>query len=372
MQRHRTHIGTGALAFASALAFAVILGQGARAAHAQGKGKAAAKPAAPVNFKSKAKEWEVLAFDSIALVQDMQGLAPYLWAYRASCDAIENDLQKRQCQGLRALRQQQIAGKNFLVRGDRRSFRLADFDPQQKGAPLFVYACFACTGPIDAQGQVLYVTGQGEKSVFGTQILGPVIYTEALPFKTAEEAAQWKTEVGPRLRTEYVVRIPDSDVFWSASGVEGLSVEILGFRVYDPCTGKMVISQPKAKSLPRDESTCTGEDLVALQRAREEAEKPKDVDPKSKLPPKLTPQDIQKTMEPVTVEAQQCFAVYGVAGEAKFRIKISGEGKVTEIEQTGYFKDTPTGDCMEAAIRAAQFPATQKDLTAVTYPLVLR
>lgn len=366
MHRYRTLIGTSAAVW---LALIATIGW-IDVAAAQGR-RAKAKAPAQSNFKSAAKQWEVLAFDAVQ-PSEVQELAPYLWAFRATCDQLDNDLARRQCLGLREARKQQVSEKTFLLRGDRRSLLAASFDPKRKGAQLKVYSCFACTGPIDAIGQPLYVVGQGEKTVFGTQILGPVVYATTNPFGSADEAARWKAEVAPRLRAEYVVRIPAEEPLWTSSGVQGLAVEILGFRVYDPCTGKMVLAEPKAKSVPRDESTCTGEALLALERARQEANAPKSGDTGPTLPPRLTPNDVQTALEPATLAAQQCYAVYGVAGEARFRITIAGDGKVTELEQSGYFTDTPTGDCMEAAIRATVFPPTQKESTTVTYPFVLR
>lgn len=337
-------------------------------AFAQKRGTAA--PKVQPLAKTKAKTWEVLAFDAVK-IPEVWALAPFLWSYRATCENLDNDMARRQCLGVRAMRRQQVAGKTFLMRGDNRSFLASKYDPQKKGSQLKVYSCMACSRPIPAQGKSLYVVGQGESTIFGTQILGPVVHTRVKPFKNAAEASAWKADVSKRLRTEYVVKIVDEEPFWSRGGVDGLTVEVSGFRVYDPCTGKIVAAIPKAKNLPKDESACTGEDLLALQRARDAANAPKVVEG-SNLPPKLKPQDIQKGLEPAVKAAQECFAIYGVAGEAKFRLKINGAGKVTEIEQTGYFQDTPTGDCMEDAIKVAQFPQTQKPVTTVTYPFVLR
>jgi hypothetical protein len=366
MHRYSTISGVSAVVW-----FALVASIGwVGVAAAQGK-PAKGKAAGDSNFKSAAKQWEVLAFDAVQ-PGDIQGLGPYLWAFRATCDQLDNDLARRQCLGLRAVRQQQVSEKKFLLLGDKRSFLAGRFDPQQKGSILKIYSCFSCTGPIDAVGQPLYVVGQGEKTVFGTQILGPVIYITNNPFSNADEAATWKAEVAPRLRTEFIVRIPAQEPLWSSGGVQGLAVEILGFRIYDPCTGKMLLAEPKAKSVPRDESACTGEALLALQRARDEANAPKSSDTGPKLPAKLTPSEVQSALEPATLAAQECHAVYGVAGEARFRITIAGNGTVTQVEQSGYFTDTPTGACMEAAIRATVFPQTQKDSTTVTYPFVLR
>lgn len=339
-------------------------------AHAQ-RGKKKTPAATPTLAKSKAKSWEVLAFNAVPIDQP-QDLAPYLWAYRETCENLDNDLARRQCLGLRAARRVQVASKTFAIGGDNRSLLAGTYDASVKGSPFKVYSCFACSRTIDARGAPLYVVGQGEITVFGTQILGPVVHEMTNRFASAEEAATWKNDVAPRLRAQYIVKIQDEEPFWSKGGVQGVTVEVQGFRVHDPCTGKILLAIPKAKNLPADEKACTGEDLLALQRARDAANAPPPVDPSSKLPERLSPKEVQVGLAPALEAAQQCYAVYGVAGEAKFRIKISGAGKVVEIEQSGYFQDTPTGECMEDAIRTATFPATQKPITTVNYPFVLR
>ena len=373
MNRHVTSASVhGRLALVlTVLALSLTIGGSAVAQRGKKAGKKKAKPAVSTLVKTKAKSWEVLAFNAVPIAQ-IQGLAPYLWAYRVECENLDNDLARRQCLGLRAARRQQVSGKTFFVEGDTRSLLAGQFDPQARGAPFKVYSCFSCTASIDAQGTPLYVVGQGEITVFGTQILGPVVHEMKRPFRTAPEADEWKTQVAPRLRAQYIVRIPDKEPLWARDGIQGVALEVHGYRIHDPCTGKIVAAIPKAKNLPADESTCTGADLLALQRARDAANRPADVDPNSKLPLKLTPKDVQAGLAPAAQAALACFRIYAVAGEAQFRIKISGRGVVTEIEQTGYFSDTPTGECMEEAIRAARFPATQKPSTTVNYPFVLR
>ena len=359
---------TRRIAFGAAILAACTLTVGS--AHAQ-RGKEQHPIKKPTLAKTKAKSWEVLAFNAVP-IDTPQGLAPYLWAYHETCENLDNDLMRRQCLGLRSARRVQVADKTFAMGGDTRSLLSGTYDPALKGSPFKVYSCFSCTSTIDAQGTPLYVVGQGDITVFGTQILGPVVHEMVSPFKTPEEAATWKKDVAPRLRVEYIVKIQDEEPFWTRGGVSGVTVEVQGFRVHDPCTGKIVVALPKAKNLPADEAACTGEDLLALQRARDAANAPPPVHPNSKLPKSLTPKDVQTGLTPAIKAAQECFAIYAVAGEAKFRIEISGAGRVTEIEQTGYFKDTPTGDCMEEAIRKATFPATQKPSTTVTYPFTLR
>ena len=75
---------------------------------------------------------------------------------------------------------------------------------------------------------------------------------------------------------------------------------------------------------------------------------------------------------PAREASNKCFEVYGVAGTARFRITISDQGQVVDLAQKGDFVDTPTGYCIEKAIRGISFPKSKKPRTTVDYPFMLR
>jgi hypothetical protein len=330
--------------------------------------------AGPVATAHAQTSYEVAAFEAQEIASQ-KDLAALLWAYLGSCDSIDNDFGRRQCESLRAARRAQLAGKTFRMAGDRLALSALDFDDKKKTLELKLYGCIACSAAVTVEGQPMYVLGTGQATIFGTTVLGPMVHSVARKFQDEAAALLWKRDVVPRARTELVFRIPATpeEFLWKRDLSQGVAVEIVGYRVHDPCTGEVLMAQPRSKPVARDPSTCTGEDLLALQRARREAEKPKDTGPKGPvLPAALTHVDIQVTLKPAVEAAQQCYAIYGVAGEARFRIKINGKGQVVAVEQEGYFVDTPTGDCIDRAIRAVTFPRTQKASTTVNYPFLLR
>ncbi|MEM9492001.1 MAG: hypothetical protein AAGC55_22840, partial [Myxococcota bacterium] len=205
----------------------------------------------------------------------------------------------------------------------------------------------------------------------------------------ADQAAadKWKADVLPRLRTQFVFRIAtpaggkpsgpaaaagdtQNEHVWAEGPARGVSLDIVAYRVHDPCTGRVLAARPRATRLPREEAACTGDDLVALQRARE-PKKP-EVPAGPVIPAQLTPDDIKTSLAPAKAQAQECYATYGVSGEARFRLRIDNEGAITKLDQRGDFTDTPTGICIEKAVRATTFPKSKKLATTVDYPFVLR
>ena len=54
------------------------------------------------------------------------------------------------------------------------------------------------------------------------------------------------------------------------------------------------------------------------------------------------------------------------------RITIGGDGAILALDQTGDFAGTPTGECIDTAIRKVRFPKSKRPKTTVNYPIVLR
>jgi predicted Zn finger-like uncharacterized protein len=74
-----------------------------------------------------------------------------------------------------------------------------------------------------------------------------------------------------------------------------------------------------------------------------------------KAPP-LERDEIVKGMTAVMPRARECYNQYKVPGVATVKITVSPTGKVSVATVTGKFAGTPSGTCIEAALRTARFP----------------
>jgi len=75
-------------------------------------------------------------------------------------------------------------------------------------------------------------------------------------------------------------------------------------------------------------------------------------------------------MNGVKGKVANCYNQYKVPGMAMVNVVISKSGKVTSANVTGKFAGTPTGTCVEAAVRSASFPPS--DGLSTPYPFNLR
>ena len=298
---------------------------------------------------------------------DRDGVGGILWSLHASCDDGD-ELERRQCEAVKEARARRVAGRSFIVPGDVSAFTVGAWDADSKSLPLALAGCVACAEPISIAGTPLYVVSNKAAPTFkGAVAHAAVIHETDRKFKSEQEAIEWRTQVVPRLKTEFVVKIAGDKSKWKREGKEGIAVEVVGFRVYDPCNGGIVCAYPKSSKAAIDRAAC-GDAVVE----GEADKKPKEVAPKEKIPEQLTAAEIKKVMKSVRTAADQCFANYGVPGDSKLHVTVAADGAVVAVEVTGDFTGTPTGTCLEEAVKATTFPKTQKSRQSFKYPIVLR
>jgi hypothetical protein len=72
----------------------------------------------------------------------------------------------------------------------------------------------------------------------------------------------------------------------------------------------------------------------------------------------------------VKPKVEVCYDRYGVPGTAMVNVLIAKSGRVSSAVVTGTFAGTPSGACVERAVKTARFP--RSDGLSTFYPLRLR
>jgi predicted Zn finger-like uncharacterized protein len=88
-------------------------------------------------------------------------------------------------------------------------------------------------------------------------------------------------------------------------------------------------------------------------------------------PETLDKSAIQAGISSVRGRVMSCNDQYKVPGQVDVKIVISADGDVSSASVTGKFAGTPTGSCVERAIKSAHFKSAQKS-TTVKYPFIFR
>jgi hypothetical protein len=283
---------------------------------------------------------------------ELEGLA---WAATAAC-ADGDELARRQCRVVRDARLERGRAAVLRVTGDRGALEIGAWDAAGQGLPIIVRGCVACVATVDVGGSARHLAAvDGALVVEGGVLRGAVVHRSTRLFSSEAAAERWQVEVAPRLVTELLVRLPPASAPRPAG--DAVAIEVVGFRVHDPCSGAVVASSAQADPVRADPGRCG-----------KAPEKPV----RTAVPDQLSTADIREALAPAEVAARACFERYGVAGAAQFRISIADTGAVLAVTQAGDFVDTPTGACIEVGVKAARFPRTRRARSSITYPIVVR
>jgi hypothetical protein len=328
---------------------------------------------------ARADKYQELAAKSSVLpgAEDIAGL---FWSTTVDCSKAGDDLARRQCEGVRQSRADAAASGQFVVAGDALSFWVGEWDAKKSGLPIAVYGCIACGQAADLAGQQRFLTIKGDVKVEASGVRGPVLHKALRKFKSEADAKKWKDTVVPRLRAQFIVKLPAKPSEWQAGAARGFAVEMVGFRVWDPCDGAMVCSEPPSAQEKADRAACkggqaSGTDISGEGEGDGEA-KPKlpekAPEPADTRPEKLSSSQVKDAMRPAQAAVNACFSQYGVPGKADLVMEIGGDGKVKKVELRGEFKDTPTGECIVQAVQATEFPPFRSASMIIKYPFILR
>jgi hypothetical protein len=184
-----------------------------------------------------------------------EGLAALFWSQLAQCKS-DDDFARRQCEGVREARRAHVSAATYLVSADG-ALDPEPYNDKAMSIDVGVRACAACGG-VELAGERRYIVGRGDVKLVGGRVRAAALHTGTLTFKTRAEGKKWAETVAPRLRADFLVRIPGKLETWSEGGAGGYKIELVGFRVVDPCKGQVLWSSPPAGNLPPEADACGG------------------------------------------------------------------------------------------------------------------
>jgi hypothetical protein len=271
--------------------------------------------------------------------QRVKRIENVVWAFTATCDKGD-DTENRQCRRVRDTHAAELANATLLVDGDADAFDMGAFDAKKKSIALTLSPCIRCAG-VEVEGKTYTVHGGTAK-----------LYDNAKAFSDEAAAKAWTKSIGDA-RVQLLVKVPAKPV----EGAKTVKLDVVGYRVYAPCDGSIIIASPPSGPAEADKKACRA---VAAEPAPGPAVE------------QLTAAVVAEAMKPAVDAAQKCFEKYGVAGKAKLKITVAGDGTIARYEQQGDFANTPTGACIDKALEKARFPANGKPKTTISFPITLQ
>jgi hypothetical protein len=308
-------------------------------------------------------------FESLLrLAVPMADFGTLLAPFGGKCDGETRELDRIRCRTMRAYLRKAIPRRSFWsVVDDPATIAVSDFDAGIKGYHLSVAGCLACSRPVTIgrtkEKRLITLKAPGK---VGESLRAAVeVSRNSVGFDTLAEAKTWMDQSRPELRTQFVFRPADTE--WSFGPDRGYALTLLGFRVFNQCTGEVLVSRPPS----------TGKvDMPGIAEGCRRREAANDTAPSNATAPAataaLTKRDISTAMGIIRPQVFACFEKFKVPGLAQFEYVVAGNGSVQSMRLSGAFYGTPTGACLIAAGQSARFPAFSRERQQFTYPFFLR
>jgi len=286
-----------------------------------------------------------------------------------SCDKESGDRARARCRVVRRFLLKNLPRHPFRkISDDPDAVTLSDFDGTIKGYHLAVAGCLACRRPlpVGSAGEPRLVTlGAPDKSQKGALKDAVSISRNAVSFGSLAEAKKWLAGNKPALRAEFVF-LPVQEP-WNRGSEQGVSLTKVGVRVFNRCTGEVIVSQPpsrRAVDVDRSASGCAG-----LAGATTDKDATGNGEP---VRQRLSRSDIADAMEKVRAPVNACYGQFHQPGRVDLSFVVAPSGLVQAVTAQGPFQGTPTGECAINAAKLAKFPAFDGSNEEFVYLFFLR
>jgi hypothetical protein len=324
----------------------------------------------------------------LATSEDVGDLARTLEPFTELCNE-ELDMTRRQCEVVRGYLRTVLARRVFRSAVEPGALVIGPYTVRAGGRTVTLRGCVACTVPVPGDRRH-YVTVRPPQKLGSPEFKGLDLTSVRVPHASAHVAEIWQRDVGSKLQTELVYKLgapwtqkapkqpkprkgappPPPPAWEDGTGeVRGLSLQLLGYRVYSRCSGEVLVSSPKS-AFPVPVVPAADCPKIAPKVA---ASQPLVRQPDPRWPYVLSVGDIRRSMDVIRGQVQACYMQFQIPGEAELELEIGGlDGNVVGVKVSGLFEDTPTGDCIAAAVSVARFPNFRAKSMKVPYSFFLR
>jgi len=295
------------------------------------------------------------------------------------CDQEKRDIDRSRCAVSQAYLRRILPARTFsMTVDDPAAISVSEYDGGIRGYRVGLSGCVACSKPVAIGGSGkhgLITVGAPRKGIeplaTAVEITRGTVGFDALP-----EAKRWLAEVRPTLRAELVFRPADKE--WTVGAQHGYAMELLAGRIYNRCTGEIVLSTPPSKGQAdrpppgreQEDPACAPPKPVA---AAETKSAPAGGGATDDTPPaELSKTAIAESMGQIRAQVFACYQKYQVPGSVQLTYEIASNGTVQSIRLDGSLDGTPTGQCVLDAAKNARFPRFQAETQKFTYPFFLR
>jgi hypothetical protein len=290
------------------------------------------------------------------------------------CDAEKRDIDRVRCQATTAYLRRTLPRRTFAFTTDEPGVvAVSDYDASVKGYHVALAGCVACSKPItigkakEPRLITLKVPDKDADSLMKAVSLS----RNTFGFDSLADAKRWLDAERPYLRAEFLFQPQIVGDVWTFGANRGVALKLVGARVYNRCTGDVLVSKPPSSGMAErpapghEDPTCAA---AKKQTAGEAAPTP----PGDDLPVQLTKAQIADAMAKIRPQIFACYQQFKSPGTLELIYVVASNGTVQSVAVGPAFAGTPTGQCVQQVAKDAHFPPFKLDQQKFTYPFFLR
>jgi hypothetical protein len=360
------------MAKSAALALVFLLFGAAPLSAAEAPGRASAGPAAPAEAAA-AESYEKLGTGAVRT----RDIGTLLSSFVDNCAGEKRDIDRARCQATTSYLRRTLPQRTFAYTTDEPGVvAVSDYDAGVKGYHMALAGCVACSKPvtIGQSKESRLVTLKVPDKDADSLMKAVAISKNTFGFESLADAKRWLDAERPFLRAEFLFQPQMVGDVWTFQATRGIALKLVGARVYNRCTGDVLVSKPPSTGMAdhpapgREDATCAA--AHKKEAAVETAAPPPPVS--DDLPAQLSKALIADSMAKIRPQVFACYQQFKVPGTLELIYVVASNGTVQSVAVGPAFAGTPTGQCAQQAAKDAHFPAFKLDQQKFTYPFFLR
>jgi hypothetical protein len=289
------------------------------------------------------------------------------------CDDEKRDIDRARCRATTAYLRRTLPQRTFAFTTDEPGVvAVSDYDAAVKGYHVALAGCVACGKPvtIGAGSEPRLVTLKVPDKDADSLMKAVSISRNTFGFDSLADAKRWLDAERPFLRAEFLFQPQTVGEVWKFGANRGVALKLVGARVYNRCTGDVLVSKPPSTAMAErpgpghEDPTCAAKAHAATEAAPPPAS--------DDLPLQLTKTLIADSMAKIRPQIFACYQQHKSPGTLELIYVVASNGTVQSVAVGPAFAGTPTGLCVLQAAKDARFPAFKLDQQKFTYPFFLR
>jgi hypothetical protein len=296
-------------------------------------------------------------------------LAPFI----DSCGGDMRELDRARCRGTTTFLRRKLPHQTFIAQSnDPAAIEVSGYDAAAKGYHVALSGCLACTEPmsIGRRHEPRFVTLATPDKSAGSLAAGVQVGKSTVTFDDFAAAKRWAEVQKPFLRAEFLFQPQAEGSDFTVGMAPGIALKLVGARIYNRCTGEIVLSQPPSTGVAdrpppgHQDPACR---TVGQPQPMSDEELAAD-----KRPEELSKAAINEAMEKTRPKFYGCFEKFHIPGALVLNYVVGGNGTVQSVQIGSTFAGTPTGSCAMEVAKEMRFPAFKHERQTFKYMFYLR